>query len=87
MDGTANFEFELPLDLEMDFSFLPGDPGNLTGHPDHRYPPEPPEYEFHEIRVYHNQQWHRVPDWLAEILKFKHQDELIEAAEEWLSRP
>jgi hypothetical protein len=86
MEGTVNLELEPLLDLEMDFSFLPGDPGNLMGHPDHRYPPEEPEYEFQEIRVYHDNQWHQVPDWLGEILH-KYEDQLIEAAEEYLSKP
>jgi hypothetical protein len=86
MDGTVNFELEPLLDFEVDFSFLPGDPGNLSGNPDFRYPPEPPEYEFQEIRVYHNQEWHQVPEWLWEILKFNYEDQLIEAAEEYLSK-
>ena len=87
MDGTVNFELEPLLDLEMDFEFVPGTPGNLMGHPDHRYPAEDPEYDIRTIRVYHNQKWHRVPEWLWEILKFNYEDQLIEAAEEWLSSP
>ena len=87
MEGTASFELEPLLDLEMDFEFIPGTPGNLMGHPDHRYPPEDPEYDIRAIRVYHNQKWHQVPEWLWEILKFNYQDQLIEAAEEWLARP
>ena len=87
MEGTANLELEPLLDLEMDFEFLPGSPGNLMGHPDHRYPPEAPEYAIRAIRVYHNQEWHQVPDWLWEILKFNYEDQLIEAAQEWLTQP
>ncbi len=87
MEGTASFELEPLLDFEFDFSFTPGDSGNLMGHPDLRYPPEDPEYEIKEIRVYHNQNWHKVPDWLSDILEFKYEDELIEAANEWLSQP
>lgn len=87
MEGTASFELEPLLDLEMDFEFVPGDPGNLMGHPDLRYPPEDPEYEIREIRVCHNKEWHQVPEWLWEILKFNYEDQLIEAAQEWLRQP
>jgi hypothetical protein len=87
MEGTVNLELEPLLDLEMDFEFVPGTPGNLMGHPDHRYPAEDPEYDIGAIRVCHNNKWHQVPDWLSEILEFKYQDQFIEAAEENLEKP
>lgn len=87
MRGTITFELELLLDLEMDFNFIPGDPGKLDGHPDFRYPPTDPEYEILEIRCRHSKQWHKLPDWFRDILVFDYQDSLIEAADEWLKLP
>ena len=87
INGTASFELEPLLDLEMDFSFTPGSPGNLMGNPEFRYPPEDPEYEIRNIKVYHNKEYHEVPGWLWEILNFKYEDQLIEAANEWLEHP
>jgi hypothetical protein len=87
MRGTINFELEPLLDLEMDFEFLPGIPGRLGADPDFSYPAEGPYYEFTQIRVHHQDQWHQVPDWLFEILNQNHQGELIEAVRDWVDQP
>jgi hypothetical protein len=86
MRGTITFELKPLLDLEMDFDFIPGSPARLTADPDFSYPADGPYYEFEEIRVYHNNQWHKVPDWLYQILNFRYEDKLIEAVRDWLDQ-
>ena len=39
----------IPLDITIT-SYIPGDPGRISGPPEHCYPPEPPEIEF-EVRT------------------------------------
>jgi hypothetical protein len=84
MKGTTTFELEPLLDLEMDFYFTPGRPAKLTADPYYSEPAEGPEYEIEELRVYHKRQWHKIPDWLWEILNIKYEKNLIEAVNEWL---
>ena len=68
MEGTATLEMEPLLNLEIDFEFTPGKSERLNCHPDFAEPGYGPEYDFQEIRVFHQGQWHQVPDWLFEIL-------------------
>ncbi len=87
MEGTVTFELKPLLDFEMDFCFTPGTPGKLTGDPDYFEPGEGPIYENEEIRIHHNKTLHKIPDWFWEILNFEYEQELIEAANEWLAQP
>ena len=84
--GTATVELQPELDLELDFNFVPGSPVKLTADPYYSEPGEDPIYEIEEIRVYHGKQWHKVPDWLWEMLNFKHEEDLVEAVDEWLDQ-
>ena len=81
MNGTRTFELEAQLDLEMDFNFIPAGPVRLT--PDPCYG-KGAIYEIGEIRVYHGKQWHKVPDWLWEILNLNYEKDLVEVVNEWL---
>lgn len=38
-------------ELEVTFSYTPGDPGRYTGHPDNRYPAAPEEFDLLEVRT------------------------------------
>ena len=87
MNGTTTFELDPQLDLEMDFSFTPGRLGRLTADPDSSYPDEGPLYEIEEIRVCHNKKWHKVPQWLCEILNFNYEKDLVEVVDQWLDQP
>jgi hypothetical protein len=84
MEGTVTFELKPSLVFEMDFCFTPGIPAKLRGDPDFSEPEEGPLYEIEEIRVNHNKKWHKIPDWFWEILNFEYEQELIQAANEWL---
>ena len=86
MRGTITFEVEPVLDLEMDFDFIPGSRARLTADPDFSQEAEGPFYEFNEIRVYYGKQWHKVPDWLYNLLNFHYQDKLVAAVKDWLDQ-
>ena len=86
MNGTTTFELEPQLDLEMDFEFIPGSPVKLTADPYYSEPGEDPVYEIGEIRVYHGKAWHKVPQWLWELLNSNHEEDLCEVVNEWLDQ-
>jgi hypothetical protein len=87
MEGTASFELEPLLDLEVDFNFTPGSPAKLTGDPYYSEPGEDPLYEIEEIRAYSGKKWHKVPDWLWEILNLNYEEDLVEAVKQYLDQP
>jgi hypothetical protein len=87
MNGTTSFELEPQLDLEMDFCFTPGSPVKLTADPYDSDPGEDPLYEIEEIRVCHQNKWHKVPDWLWEILNLNYERDLVEAVNQYLDQP
>jgi len=87
MQGTTTLELEPQLDFQMDFCFTPGSPAKLRADPDFSEPADGPIYEIEEIRVHHKEQWHKVPDWLEEILNLNYEKDLIEAVNEWLREP
>jgi len=86
MEGTITFEVEPLLNLEIDFDFIPGCPAKVDGPSDFWHPAEDPDYEIGEIRVCHKKQWHKVPDWLWEIMNSTYEEALIEAVNEWLDQ-
>ena len=84
MNGTTTFEMEPLLNLEMDFEFIPGSSPRLNCHPDLAEPGYDPDYDFQEIRVFHQGHRYQVPDWLFEILKSQFEMDLVDIVDQWL---
>ena len=85
MEGTTTLELEPLLNLELDFEFIPGQSGRLFCHPDLGEPGYDPEYDFQEIRVFHQDKWHQVPDWLMAIITSHYEMELVDLVDQYVT--
>jgi hypothetical protein len=85
MEGTVNLELEPLLRLEMAFEFTPGRSDRLNCHPDLAEQGYGPDYDFQEIKVWHQDQWHTVPDWLFELFNRQFEMDLVEIVDQWVT--
>lgn len=76
----------LGLDLKATGIYTPGDPGRLSGPPEHCYPPEPAEAEVETLEYFGEDKQYDMKPLLDSDVGEEILDKICEAVTEWLCR-